>query len=99
MAFTGELAGYGERVTLHPQDTHGLLDLDGLLGTPQAGHAGLRAAVRSRCSPAVEERMAAWPAGSLHLERFAAPVVEATRRGTPRTSTRSRWCWRSPGGR
>jgi hypothetical protein len=24
MAFTGELAGYGDRVRLHPQDTHGL---------------------------------------------------------------------------
>ena len=35
MAFTGELAAYGERVTVHPQDTHGLLDLDSLLGTPR----------------------------------------------------------------
>ena len=36
MAFTAELAAYGDRVTLWPQDLHGLLDLDGLLGTPRA---------------------------------------------------------------
>ena len=33
MAFTDELAPRGDRVTLHPQDAHGLLDLDALLGT------------------------------------------------------------------
>ena len=37
MAFTAELAAYGDRVTLWPQDTHGLLDLAGLLGTPRPG--------------------------------------------------------------
>jgi ferredoxin-NADP reductase len=75
MAFTTELAGYGERVTLWPQDTHGLLDLDGLLATPRPG------TLVYACGPepllaAVEQRTEAWPAGSLHLERFAAPVVE-----------------------
>ena len=75
MAFTAELAAYGDRVTLWPQDTHGLLDLDGLLGTPRPG------TLVYACGPepllaAVEERMTAWPAGALHLERFAAPVVE-----------------------
>ena len=76
MAFTGELAGYGDRVTLWPQDTHGLLDLDALLETPRAdtlvyacGPAPLLAAVEARVA-------AAWPAGALRLERFAAPVVE-----------------------
>lgn len=74
MAFTGELAAYGERVTLHPQDRLGLLDLDGLLGEPRPG------TLVYCCGPeallvAVEERMAGWPAGSLHLERFAAPAV------------------------
>ena len=34
------------------------------------------AAARSRCSRAVEQRMSAWPAAALHLERFSAPVVE-----------------------
>jgi len=75
MAFTDELAAYGDRVTLRPQDTHGLLDLDALLGAPRAG------TLVYACGPepllaAVEERMAAWPAGALHLERFAAPPVE-----------------------
>jgi ferredoxin-NADP reductase len=75
MAFTSELARHGDRVVVHPQDTHGLLDLDELLGTPRED------TLVYCCGPepllaAVEERMAAWPSGSLHLERFAAPVVE-----------------------
>ena len=37
MAFLGELARYGSRVTVAPQDETGLLDLDSLLGTPQPG--------------------------------------------------------------
>lgn len=72
MAFTGELAAYGDRVTLHPQDAHGLLDLESLLAEPRAE------TLVYCCGPepllrAVEERMAAWPSGALHLERFAAP--------------------------
>src|SRR6185437_3174682 len=35
MAFLPELARYGDRVTVAPQDETGLLDLDALLGTPQ----------------------------------------------------------------
>ncbi|MGY1742135.1 PDR/VanB family oxidoreductase [Blastococcus sp. SYSU D01050] len=60
----------GERVTLHPQDEVGLIDLDRLLGTPRpdtlvycCGPEPLLAAVEARC--------AAWPEGSLHVERFA----------------------------
>jgi ferredoxin-NADP reductase len=71
MAFLDELAPYGERVILWPQDTRGLLPLDQVLGTPAdgvlvycCGPEGLLAAAEQRC--------AAWPAGSLHLERFAA---------------------------
>jgi ferredoxin-NADP reductase len=75
MAFTEELAPYGDRVTLWPQDTYGLLDLDGLLGSPRPD------TLVYCCGPeallgAVEARMTAWPAGALHLERFSAPVVE-----------------------
>ena len=71
MAFLEELAQYGDRVTVCPQDETGLLDLDGLLGTPQAGTRVYC------CGPepllaAVEQRCAAWPAGALHVERFAA---------------------------
>ncbi len=72
MAFTAELVRHGDRVTLHPQDAHGLLDLDALVGTPRPD------TLVYCCGPepllrAVEERMAGWPADSLHLERFAAP--------------------------
>ncbi len=71
MAFVDELAAYGDPVSLCPQDTHGLLDLDSLLGEPRedtlvyvCGPGALLDAVEARC--------AAWPSGSLHLERFAA---------------------------
>ena len=75
MAFTAELAAYGDRVTLHPQDSHGLLDLDALLDQPRTD------TLVYCCGPepllaAVEQRMAGWPGGALHLERFSAPVVE-----------------------
>jgi ferredoxin len=75
MAFTAELAAYGDRVTFWPQDSHGLLDLDGLLGVAQPG------VLVYACGPepllaAVEARMAGWPAGALHVERFSAPVVD-----------------------
>jgi ferredoxin-NADP reductase len=76
MAFTGELARYGDRVAVHPQNRHGLIDLDGLLGSPREG------TLVYCCGPepllrAVEERMAAWPDDALHLERFAAPAQPA----------------------
>jgi ferredoxin len=76
MAFTDELAPRGDSVTLHPQDAHGLLDLDALLGSAQPD------TLVYCCGPepllrAVEDRMAAWPAESLRLERFAAPEQPA----------------------
>ncbi|MGW0838682.1 PDR/VanB family oxidoreductase [Streptomyces sp. NPDC002787] len=71
MAFLSELEGYGERVTVRPQDEYGLLDLAGHLGEPApstlvycCGPAGLIDAVEAHC--------ATWPAGSLNVERFAA---------------------------
>lgn len=71
MAFQAELAAYGDAVTLLPEDELGRMDLDALLGTPDAatavyccGPEGLLAAVEGAC--------AAWPEGSLHVERFAA---------------------------
>ncbi len=71
MAFLDELAVYGEKVSVRPQDHAGFLDLDGLLGQPR-----LNTQVYC-CGPepllkAVEERCTGWPEGSLHVERFQA---------------------------
>lgn len=69
MAFRDELIAHGDKVTFWPQDTHGLLDLAAILGTPAPDTAVYC------CGPgvlldAVEQRCAAWPPGALHLERF-----------------------------
>jgi ferredoxin-NADP reductase len=72
MAYRRRLLGFGGHVTLCPQDVDGLLDLDSVLAVPSpgtlvycCGPEGLIAAVEKLCS--------AWPQGSLHTERFAAP--------------------------
>jgi ferredoxin-NADP reductase len=77
MAFVDELARYGDRVMIAPQDEVGLLDLADVLGTPQpetlvycCGPTGLLDAVEKLCEP--------WPSGALHLERFAAKPPAAT---------------------
>jgi ferredoxin-NADP reductase len=79
MAFLDELARYGDRVTVCPQDETGLLDLDTLLGTPQAG------TLVYCCGPepllnAVEQRCATWPRRALHVERFSAKPLTAPAR-------------------
>ncbi|MFC4507258.1 MULTISPECIES: PDR/VanB family oxidoreductase [Streptomyces] len=66
MAFTEELARYGDRVTVAPQDETGLLDLGPVLDALPEG------TLVYCCGPgplldAVEERC---PAGALHVERF-----------------------------
>ena len=75
MAFVDELAAYGDRVQLWPQDERGLLDLDALLGEPQPGTAVYTCGPEGLLS-AVEQRCAGWPAGALHVERFAAKPVD-----------------------
>jgi ferredoxin-NADP reductase len=77
MAFVDELRGYGDRVTLLPGNDVALMSatLDERIGTPQPG------TLVYTCGPegllaAVEQRCASWPAGSLHLERFAAKATE-----------------------
>jgi len=77
MAFVGELARYGDRVTLWPEDTRGMLPLDEILSSPSDG------VLIYCCGPeglltATERQCAAWPVGALHVERFAAkPQPEA----------------------
>lgn len=68
MAFVDRLLEFGSRVTLHPQDECGLLDLS-TLTQPAAdtlvyccGPEPLLAAVESAC--------ASWPRGALQVERF-----------------------------
>ncbi len=79
MAFLEELAPYGDRVTVCPQDEVGLLDLDALLGTPRADTLVYACGPEALLS-AVEQRCATWPPGALHLERFAPkPVGEPVR--------------------
>jgi ferredoxin-NADP reductase len=72
MAFLAELAPYGDRVVVWPEDRQGLIELDRYLGTPRedcvvycCGPEPLIEAVTARC-----ER---WPAGALHVERFRPP--------------------------
>ncbi|MBG0562236.1 PDR/VanB family oxidoreductase [Actinoplanes aureus] len=69
MAFL-DVLGADPRVTLYPRDEVGRPDLDRILGTPRADTAVYC------CGPepllaAVEQRCASWPAGALHVERFA----------------------------
>jgi ferredoxin-NADP reductase len=81
MAFIGELAQYGDRVTLWPEDARGLLPLDEVLASPSEG------VLIYCCGPeglltATERQCAAWPPGALHVERFAAkPQPEAAAGG------------------
>ncbi len=72
MAFCEELSGYGDRVTIAPQDETGLLDLASVLDDlPEdtlvycCGPGPLLDAVQARC-----------PAGTLHVERFEPKVQE-----------------------
>jgi len=77
MAFVDDLVErYPDRVTVWPQDERGFLDLAKLLKDPTddtlvycCGPEGLLSAVESQC--------AHWPAGALHIERFAAKAPTA----------------------
>jgi ferredoxin-NADP reductase len=72
MAFAGHLVeAYGDRVTIRPQDEHGLLDLEGVLAAAPEG------AKVYCCGPgplldALGVAATAWPVGSVRTERFVA---------------------------
>ncbi|WP_346055525.1 PDR/VanB family oxidoreductase [Amycolatopsis dongchuanensis] len=74
MAFVDELARYGDRVAVRPQDEQGPLDIDAIIGATRpgtrvycCGPEGLLAAVTERC--------AALPPRYLHTERFRGSVT------------------------
>lgn len=76
MAFLEELAVFGDRVAVWPQDELGLLDLEGLLSTPTEGKLvyccgpePLLRAVEQRCEQG-------WPSGSVHVERFSPKAAQ-----------------------
>ncbi len=72
MAFVEELAAYGDRVILWPEEHHGLIDLPRFLEAPRddcrvycCGPEALIEAVTDQCR--------VWPDGALHVERFRPP--------------------------
>lgn len=69
MAFLYEMATFGDRVQVRPQDECGLLDLAAFIGAAQPGK------VVYCCGPepllqAVEAQCASWPEDALQIERF-----------------------------
>jgi ferredoxin-NADP reductase len=77
MAFLDELARYGDKVVVAPQDERGLLDLAAWLPAPEAGTQVYC------CGPepllaAVEDRCAGWRPGALRTERFTPRAVAAS---------------------
>lgn len=80
MAFLEELACYGARVQVLPEDETGLLDLVAALPGPEEG------LLVYCCGPeallgAVEAHTADWPEGILQVERFKARTREAPEGG------------------
>jgi len=74
MAFRDELESrYPGHVAIHPQDEHGLLDLPALLAGPaaDAGDTAVYCCGPEALLTAVEQHCTSWPAGALHVERFA----------------------------
>jgi ferredoxin-NADP reductase len=82
MAFLDELAPFGDRVVVRPEDEFGLLDLAGFLGEPRSG-------VRVyACGPApllgaMERVCADWPPYTLRTERFVADDLGVPLRDAP----------------
>lgn len=74
MAFVGELARYGDRVTLRPQDEFGHLELEALLSEP-ADDTLIYCCGPEPLLQAIESASAHWPLGSLVTERFAAKTI------------------------
>lgn len=77
MAFAEDLVKrYPERVTMWPQDERGLLDLESLFKEPEDNTLVYCCGPEALLS-AVEQHSSHWPAGILHIERFAAKAPAA----------------------
>ncbi|AGS33578.1 putative cytochrome P450 iron-sulfur protein [Corynebacterium maris DSM 45190] len=75
MAFIDELAAYGDKVQLVPQDELGHLNLSGILGET-ADETLIYCCGPEGLLQAVEAGSAHWPKNSLRLERFAPkPII------------------------
>ncbi|WP_425825892.1 PDR/VanB family oxidoreductase [Streptomyces fractus] len=72
MAFTGELARYGDRVRLHRDDVSGVADLAAELDGMGAARSHVYACGPAGLLAAVQEYADAHPRSQLTLERFAA---------------------------
>ncbi|WP_308014954.1 PDR/VanB family oxidoreductase [Nocardia coffeae] len=75
MAYVEELSGL-DGVRIHPSDRSGPLDLSTVLGTVRPG-VHVYCCGPERLLAEVEQRCAAWPSDSVHVERFAAGQVES----------------------
>lgn len=70
MAFTADLSRHEGRVSIHPQDEHGLLDLPELQPDTAVYCCGPEPLLT-----AMERHAAGWPEGTLRVERFT-PVAD-----------------------
>ncbi|MGY1652633.1 PDR/VanB family oxidoreductase [Geodermatophilus sp. SYSU D01119] len=82
MAFLDELAAFGDRVLVRPQDETGLLDLTGFLGRPRPG-VRVYACGPAPLLAAMERACADWPPYTLRTERFVAVDGGAPARTAP----------------
>lgn len=82
MAFLDELARYGDRVQVVPQDEFGLLDLPGFLSSPRPG-VKIYACGPAPLLAAMETACAGWPPHTLRTERFVSEEPGGPVRSAP----------------
>ncbi|MDP3551823.1 MAG: PDR/VanB family oxidoreductase [Novosphingobium sp.] len=75
MAFREDLAEHGVRVSFQPFDDCGHIDLASLLDSP-APDTLIYACGPEPLLAAIEQKSVNWPAGALHVERFAAKPLD-----------------------
>ncbi len=83
MGFLDELAVYGDRVVLAPQDEVGLLDLPTFLSAAAADDTKVYVCGPEPLLEAVETGCTDWPVGKLRLERFVPKPQSAPVRTDP----------------